>query len=220
MNYDEDELNNFDDEINNFDDETALNFSGKNAVIQQARKASFDLTMTNTTAVALKFELFNAVGSFTERQRLDLIAVASVGLVPLTSLEGLLAAGAGTVGFNKSGDLILTGNAAAVALKVSCPQQSYRSLMMYSKKVPFIIEAVRMTVQTPAQIDNAIVHFRNTVLGGKTENTITPRTSFRPDQFQNSIIDVPMNLEINGEKGLIYTLNANETVTWNVIISR
>ena len=219
--YNEDELNNFDDELNNYDDEAALNYSGKNANMQAApRKASFDLTMTNTTGNQLKFELFNAIGSFTQRQRLDLVTVPAVALIPLSSLEGLLAAGAGTVGYNKNGDLVLTGAAAAVAVKVSCPQQSYRSLLEYSKKKTFVIDAIRMTVQTPAQIDNAIVHFQNTVLGGKTENTITPRTSFRPDQFQNSIIDVPMNFEISGEKGLIYTLNANETVTWNVIITR
>lgn len=220
MRYDEDELNNFDDEMNSYDDESVLNYSGKGGSQEPARKASFDLTMQNTTGGQLKFELFNSIGSFVRKQRLDLIVNPAVALVPLTSLEGLLAAGAGVVGFNKTGDLIATGAGAAVALKVSCPQQSYQSLLEYSKKKSFVIDAIRMTVQTPAQIDNAITHFQSTVLGGKTENTITPRTSFRPDQFQNSIIDVPMNFQISGEKGLIYTLNANETVTWNVIITR
>ena len=176
--------------------------------------------MANSTGGPLKFELFNATGTFTERQRLDLIVNPAVTLLPLTSLDGLLAAGAGIAGFDKAGALVLTGAGAALALKVSCPQLSYRSLLKYSQTRSFTIDAVRMTVQTPAQIDNAIVHFQNTVLGGKTENQITPRTSFRPDQFQNSIIDIPMNFEISGEKGLIYTLNANETVTWNVIITR
>ena len=219
MNFDEDELNNFDDEFNAFDDETALNYSGKSAK-QAPRKASFDLVLKNLTAAQIKFELFNAISSFTTRQRLDLVLQQAVSLIPLTSLDGVLAAGAGVVGYNLKGDLVATGAGAAVALQVSCAQKSYRSLVEWSISHPFTIDAVRMTVQTPGQIDNQIVHFKETVLGGSTQNTITPRTSFRPDQFQSSIIDIPMNFGIDGEKGLVYTLNANETVTWNVIITR
>lgn len=220
MNFDEDELSNFDEEMSNFDDETASNYSGKRQAASVPRKASFDLTMVNLTAGQLKFELFNALGSFVRKQRTDLIINPAVSLIPLTSLDGILALGAGVVGYTKTGDLILTGAAAAPALTVTCAQQSYNSLVEYTLTKPFVIDAVRMTVLTPGQIDNPIVHFRNTVLGGKTENTITPRTSFRPDQFQSQIIDIPMNFAIDGERGLIYTLNANERVSWNVIISR
>lgn len=215
-------LQNYDDGVADFDNETFNSYTGANKALpmRPTRKASFDLTFVNSSAEALKVELFAALYSFTRRLRPELVSSATVTLIPGLSNQGLAAARVGTVNFNANGDLILTGAAAATALTVSCPQLSYSSLLEASSRFPFTIKAVRLTVQTPAQIDNEIVYFKKSFLGSSEQNTVSPRTSFRPDQFQSTIIDIPMDFQIDGQRGLEYKVNAGETVKWNVVIER
>lgn len=213
-------LSNYNDSANDFDDETFDNFKGKSKQTATVRKASFDLVITNASTEALTIELFNELNSFTERLRPELVNSATVKMIPHLSLQGLALSGAGIVGFDKDGSLLLTGAAAAIALTVKCPQLSYKSLLKSSVRNPFLIKAIRMTVQNEGQIDNEIVHFTKSFLGSASRNTISPRTSFRPDQFQNKIIDIPMDFQIDGNKGLEYTVNPGETVKWNVVIER
>lgn len=214
-------LQNYDDGSADFDNETFNSFAGKaRKATGVVRKASFDLTFTNASAEAITIELFNELNSFTRRLRPELVNSATIKMIPSTSNQGLLLANVGTVGFTQSGDLILTGALAATALTVNCPQLSYESLLRASSRFPFTIKAVRMTVQNAAQIDNEIVHFKKSFLGSSERNTISPRTSFRPDQFQTTVIDIPMDFQIDGQRGLEYKVNAGETVKWNVIIER
>lgn len=216
--YDDKALENFDmDGSGGFDDEAASNFGGKK---RSLRPASFDLTFTNVTNEAITIELFNYLKSFTHTRRLDIITSATVLNHPLNSFEGLALNRAGCVGFNEAGDLQLTGAAAAVAVTVKCGQFPYKGVFESSALRSFRIKAVRMTTTTDGQIDNPITHFVQTFLGAKAENQISPRTSFKPDQFQSKIIDIPMDFLIDRERGLTYTINANETVKWNVVIER
>ena len=181
-------------------------------------KANFDLVFTNATAQNIKIEIFNALNSFTLKQRTDL-AIATYSMIPHLTKEGLAAANLGIVGYNSNGDLIATStNNALPDFKLSYSQFSYRALVESTRTVPFRITAIRMTTSTDAQIDNEIVHFSRTFLGGKSENTVSPRIYFKPEQFQSKIIDIPMNNIIDGEKGLLYLINAGETVKWNVAI--
>ena len=210
---------NFDSVAQDFDSETSNNFSG--APSKTPRKDSFDLNFTNLSGEALTIELFAGLYSFLQRSRPELVTSATVLMIPQLSLQGLAAAGSGIVGLDRDGNLVLTGAAAAVALTVKCNQLSYGSLLEASSKgIPFKIIAVRMTVQTDAQIDNEIVHFTKSFLGSSSRNSVNPRTSFRPDQFQGKIVDVPLGINIDGQKGIEYKINANETVKWNVIIER
>lgn len=219
-NYDNEALENFDlDGSGGYDDESPSNYSGKRKE-RSARPASFDLTMKNLTGEALTIELFNFLRSFTKVRRLDIITSATVLNHPLNSFEGEALARVGCVGFNEAGDLQLTGAAAAVALTVKCGQFPYIGVFESTAFKKFKLKAIRMTTTTDAQIDNPIIHFVSTFLGAKAENQISPRTSFKPDQFQSKIIDIPMDFLIDRERGLTYTINANETVQWNVVIER
>lgn len=211
-------------------------------VMQPARrksKAYFDLIFTNPTAGVLTFELFNFLRSFTRAIRQDLSPNAAVyGYYPLSSREGIEALlnnvvpvgnrtpanesntlSAGFVGFDKTGALILTPDGAynvATIGKVVCNQTPYSGLLESSSQQPFRITRVRMTTTNDPQISNPIVLFRNSFLGSKSQNEINPRNFFSPNQFQNRIIDVPVDFVINGQSGILYTLNAGETVQWNV----
>jgi hypothetical protein len=210
-------LANFADGADNYDDGTFDSFAGKGGG-RVARKASFDLIFNNPSGEALTVELFNATNTFTEKQNVQLVNSATVLLIPHTSFEGSALSRAGIVGFRSNGDLILTGASAAVACTVNCPQLSYKSLLKESGRKGFKITAIRMTVVNDAQISNEIVMFSKSFLGSSSRNSLSPRTSLRPDQFQTKIVDVPMDFLVNGNSGLEYKINAGETVTWNVVI--
>jgi hypothetical protein len=214
--------NSYDDSANmNFDDQ-AQSFAGKNPNQPERilQKANFDLTMVNASAEVLTFELFNRLRTFIENRNTALVTSATVTYIPQTSFEGLAAAGVGVVGFTQNGLLRATGAAAATALTVDCPQYTYRGLLLSSGQRPFRIVGIRMTVQNDAQIDNELIHFTANFLGATNRNTISPRTFFNPQQFQTKIVDISCDLPIDDQKGLIYKLNAGETVKFNVLIER
>lgn len=207
--------------------------------VVEKQKAYFDLVMTNPEGGAVTVELFNAFRSFTKLQRGDLSSdVNTYSYLPLNSREGMEAlinnivpavnrtpanesytGSAGFVGFDKTGALIITKSGAlAATTKVVCSQFPYNGLLQSSSEQPFRITRIRMTTTTDAQISNPIVTFKNSFLGSKEQNEINPRNYFNPNQFQNKIIDIPMNFGVNGQSGLLYTLNNGETVQWNVEI--
>lgn len=208
-------------------------------VVRRKAKAYFDLVFTNPSASVLTFELFNALRSFTRAIRQDFSPNAAVyGYYPLATREGLEALinnvipvgnrtpanesntlAAGFVGFDKNGSLIITPDGAynvATIGKIVCNQFPYSGLLQSSSEQPFKITRVRMTTTNDPQISNPIVLFRNSFLGSKAQNEINPRNFFSPNQFQNRIIDVPVDFVINGQSGILYSLNAGETVQWNV----
>lgn len=216
---------NFDSAAQMFDSE-ASNYSGKgNAQAQPAKKrirSNFDLTFLNGAPVPLQVELFNELNSFIKRQRTDFITGAYTYKPLQASPSNLIAAGAGTVGFENDGGLYVRGAAAdGTELTVKCSQFPYAGLLEASGKgMGFRIVSIRMTVVTDSQIDNEIVHTRSSFLGSKSQNRISPRNFFKPEQFQGKIIDIPIGMVINAEHGIEYKLNAGELVKWNVVIER
>jgi len=216
----EEAANGYDDMQQSYDPD-AQSFNPQQVQRKVTRqRANFDLVMVNASAEALTFELFNELKTFVENQNLSIITSATVTYIPESSREGLAAAGVGIVGYTKAGKLLATGALAATALTVDCPQYTYRGLMKSSGRRPFRIVGIRMTVQNDAQIDNEITHFTSNFLGAKSQNTLTPRTFFNPNQFQGKIVDIGCDFPIDDQKGLLYKLNAGETVKWNVLIER
>ena len=209
------------DDMASYDPDAQM-FTGPNPntpkVVRQ--KASFDLNMVNSSAAPLTIELFNELRSFVENLNPSIVTSATVTYIPETSNEGILAAGVGIIGYTKEGHLLATGTAGATALTVTCPQYTYRALQKSSGRRPFRIVGIRMTVQNDAQIDNEIVHFTSNFLGASNRNVLSPRTFFNPQQFQSLIVDIQANFPIDDQKGFYYTVNAGETVKWNVLIER
>lgn len=216
----------YDEAAEMFDQEAAENYSGKarpaGANQRKRVRSNFDLTFQNGAAVPLAVELFNELNSFTWRQRTDFINGAYTYLPVGASPNNLIAAGAGTVGFQSDGALYVRGAANdATQFTVKCSQFPYAGLLAASGKgYGFKIISIRMTVTNDSQIDNEIVHTKSSFLGSKSQNRISPRNFFRPEQFQGKIIDVPIGMLINSEHGIEYIVNAGELVKWNIVIER
>lgn len=102
------------------------------------------------------------------------------------------------------------GTAACI---ISCTQVPYRVIHEATRNNLLYIEKFRLSVKTSAQIDQSFTYFKNTFLGGVTSNNIAPRSEFKPNQFQTLIVDVPMKIGIDAERGLSYSLVSQEKVT-------
>lgn len=206
-----------DSNFDNFDPAIQDSFNGFDSgqtAVQQRQPAYFDLRFVSTANVALTVELFNQLRSFAKILNANYV-VANFAYTPFATSEGA------TVGQNviwmQNGDLRITSAADASGhIVLSCSTFPYRGLLESSNVNPFRITRIRMTTTTDAQIDNNIVHFSNSFVGGNTTNSINPRTYFNPSQFQGKIVDIPLNLVIDQQKGLQYIINAGETVQWNV----
>jgi hypothetical protein len=96
---------------------------------------------------------------------------------------------------------------------ISCTQVPYRVIHEATRNNLLYIEKFRLSVLHGTQIDQSFTYFKNTFLGGVTSNNIAPRSEFKPNQYQTLIVDVPMKIGIDAERGLSYSLIAQEKVT-------
>lgn len=221
-------FNNYDDSQDSYDlenyDDNASNYNPNVARPGQPKQvisASFDLSMANPTAVPITFEIFNLLNSFLKKLNTSYVS-GTYTYIPQLTLEGISAAGLGVVGFTKDGILKITSSdvLTLAAATLTCQQFPYSGLLESSGAEPFYIKRIRQKSVTDAQIDNQIIHFRSSFLGSTAQNTVTPRQFFRPTQFQNTIVDIPVNWLIDSKRGLQYLVNPGETVTWNITLTR
>lgn len=107
-------------------------------------------------------------------------------------------------------------------VKISCKQCSYKSLLLSSNTNIFRINKTRIMFSDSAQIDNEIIYIRKTFLGLEKKNVYVPRSFFRSNQYQSLIVDMPFKIDIDGEKGLQYNVNAGllQKMSFNFFISR
>lgn len=205
----------------------------------RAPEAQFDLSIFNDNPNVANIELFNAQNSITKISNgsrygsmFPLEAASSIGFVqnfvagpPATADNTNMIVygtqtGAGHATrvcyWNANGDLVFSyedGNCT-----VSCSTTPYRSLFEYSFKGAFRINKMRFKFTTSAQINRQMTWTNKTFLGATTTNDISIQSYFRPDQYQGLLVDVPVAVAIDAEKGLYYTLNPNETVSMSIFI--
>jgi len=205
----------------NFDEDEDYGFKGKKkpgigTKVVRSQFASFNITIQNESAtLSLTAELFNALNSFLVAQN----STYANGVVTYVPSGGIVAAdGAPVCGFTKDGSVIVTGSSGSHDLTISCEEIAYAALLESSKIRPFVVEKMRMSFTTAGQIDNKVTYFSKSWLGGVKENNISPRQFFKPDQFQTLIVDVPVNLPIDGETGVKIIIKPSETLRINFIV--
>ena len=224
-------FNNFDP--NNFDPMLAGKFnnaSGNGAAgssVQEARpgqKMQVNLTLTNNAAVDLTFELFSFLDSYTRRLKPEYVppTATQYAYKPLTSREGIIAASTGgTVGFNQLGTLEIRGtNATPDPIgTIGCGEIAYASFFEASGITPFSVTGIRYTVTVDAQYDKVITYFTKSYSGGEKQNPISPRSFFRPNQFQPLTTDITASFDIGIDTGLRLVVLAGQTVKFALFIN-
>ncbi len=217
-------MDKYDPDYSSYDPDYATGEGGNGAATatQQARpgqKMQINLTISNPTAVKLKFELFSAFDSWVTRLKPEL-AVGAYTVIPALSTQGLATVGIGTVGYDQNGDLRVYGAMGNASASVGCGEYPYNSLVDSTKVLGFNVIFCRIAVQTNAQLNNQIVHFTRTFGGGYKQNQINVRAFKKPTQFQNLEVDTTAPFGIDGEKGLLYSLEIGEVVQLGLFINR
>ena len=197
--------------------------------MQNSPLAQVDIIITsNTGATATTVELFNYLRSNTMITN----AVYNATTFQPQTLDktvGRTAANSSILHDNQmiywksDGSLVYSGTSAATGTTlgtntviISCPQVPFRVLHESTRNNALYIEKFRMSVGSTTQtgqFDNPITYFKNTFLGGTKSNQIAPRSEFKPNQFQSTIIDVPAKITIDAETGLSLLVNAQATLT-------
>lgn len=215
-NFDPTVANKFDpDNYNNADGESSGAGTGV-VVAKPGQKMQINLVLDNPTASDIVFELFSYLDSMTRRLKSE-YAVGTYLYIPMSSFQGLrrvVANTGGVVGFDQAGALTIHGNDTVPdpIATAQCKEIAYAGFFEASATCPFIISFIRFTCETDAQIDQNITYFKKSFSGGITENTVSPRAYFRPNQFQNRTIDITVELSIGIDKGIRTTLLAGESV--------
>lgn len=192
------------------------------ATAKPGQKMQINLTIVNATAAQMTAELFQWLDSITKRLKPELV-VGNYLMIPETSHEGMrrvVANTGGTVAWDQNGNLTYRGNDTTPdpLFTIGCSESTYRSLFEAVAIAPFTVGFLRMTVTTSGQIDNKIKWFERTIAGGGKENQISPRSYFRPNQYQNLTIDIPINFDININSGLQIPVKAGETIVLALFI--
>jgi len=221
----------YDDENDNYtlaDGYTQMNKMTKKRRMANSPLAQVDIIITsNTGASATTVELFNYLRSNTiirntvynattfEPQTLDkTVNFASANSSILSDAQMIYWRSDGSLVYNKTaGSGTSLGTATVV---ISCPQVPFRVLHEATRNNALYIEKFRLSVGATAQtgqFDNTITYFKNTFLGGTKSNQIAPRSEFKPNQFQSTIIDVPAKITVDAETGLSLLINAQATLT-------
>jgi len=203
-----------------------------------APTAQFDITITNNQSTTCAIELFNAQNSISEFTN----NTTNSGLVPALSARGINvrnSAGTGMesllvygIGFDNAtgtgtlisaywdefGDLIYTDVAGDTCV-ISCKQIPYRSLFKYSERGSFRIDRMRMKFTTSNQINQDLTITQKTFLGLTKSNIVSPSSYFSPQQYQSLILDIPVPISIDAERGIQTRIVSGETLLINMFVS-
>lgn len=186
------------------------------------QKMQVNAAMVNAAAIALNFELFNWMTSMLKVQNAKYIS-GNYKYIPLLTYEGITAVAGtdGTVGFDMAGNVEVRGNTGAGDLKgtISCSTTPYRAFFDASAIIPFQVAYIRQTSLTDAQIDQQITWFQRTFAGAQTQNNISPRSFFKPNQFQPLTVDVTIGFPVGIDAGLNVIVNAGENLRYALFIN-
>ena len=148
----------------------------------------------------------------------DIFSIDNLSHTAPASITVLTVKVTGSVSFTQNGDLTIKGGAGDPVITISSITYPYKSLLDMSAFQPFIIKLIRLSVTTDSQLNNGINLFRNTHFNNIESNQVSPRQFFNPNQFQGKIVDIPLNYLIDSESGLLYIIEAGETVKMNMLV--
>lgn len=219
--------------IDNFNDFKPSQIRSASMLYKQAQKgkrgnlnAQIDIIITSNLSSDLNIELFNRFGSISNMINRSVNTLNVFDLEELkTQIEAIdhcdPTISINYIYWNKAGDLVYRISDTEY-VKISCQQVPYRSLLDSSAINIFRLNKMRVIYSASAQIDNPFLYVRKSFLGLYKQIPFVPRNYFRTNQFQNLIVDIPINIDIDGERGFNYLINAgaNQKTTLNIFISK
>ena len=227
----------YDPNMNNSYVGRGAGYTKRQATGGRSTQGSFQITVTNTNASAVNFELFNYMRS------LERIANASRygSLVPASGAETIVAdvnggtnnvqnygyfhkaaVVSGTVGgypqdicaWQNDGSLIHNYNVGSAGnLVIQCAELPYRSLLEYTSTGALSIASLRLEVSDETQINRTLVWQKKNIFGVEVSNNLSISRNKSAYQFQPKIVEVNMPFVITAETALLYSIGGSQNLT-------
>lgn len=116
--------------------------------------------------------------------------------------------------FDQTGDMYMYEGSGDY-VRVQGTTVPYYSLVKGSAILPFRVSRLRFAYTSDSQLDQDIIVFKRTIFGKYSENRVSPRSYFDPQQYQSKVVDIPISFSIDAETGITIALLASEVVTFN-----
>ena len=172
------------------------------------------LKIVNNTGETVTPQLFNTIQSqFTQGAAAGV--AATVALTPFTAVSALDAATLNDkIYFDNNGNLIYNVGGDLLTVSLVESDLSYRDFVTACTFAPKTIEKIRLNVTTLAQIQQGKFTFqRFSDLGKKEVNNYNLTSAFGPNQFQTTVIDIPLVFNASRNEGLTLNVLDGQTVT-------
>jgi hypothetical protein len=170
--------------------------------------------IVNATAETITPQLFNTIQA--QFVKGAAAGVAGAGAFdPFTAQDFDAANLNSKVYFADNGDLIYQ-TAAGTKCTISTVESdlNYRDFVTMATFAPKTIEKIRLNVSTLAQIQQGKFTFqRFSDLGKKEVNNYNLTSAFGPNQFQTTVIDIPLVFNVSRNEGLTLNVLTGQTVT-------
>lgn len=207
---------------NNYDPDGADGVQGATTKVSTAnpgQKMQINLQLNNPTASKIIFELFNAFNNSVDILKPELV-VGNYSRIPGLSFEGQAAYPDNIDIYDQEGNLMIRGAAAAPVATIGCSEYPYKSLVDTTRVLGFKIVVIRVSVATQAQFANNFSYRKKTYAGLDINNTVNVRSYKKLINPAQLDIDVAAGVDITGEAGLLYALEAGEAVQLGLYINK
>lgn len=191
----------------------------KISVARPGQKMQINLTLNNPTLQKITFDLFNAYYNTTNVLKPELV-IGTYSRIPGLSFEGQAAYPNNIDIYDQQGNLMIRGAVGLAVATIGCSEYPYQSLVDTTKVLGFHIVTIRVSVATQAQFDNNLEYKLKTYAGADIKNTINVRSYKRLINPAQLDIDVRAGVDVTGEAGLQYALEAGERVQLGLYINR
>jgi hypothetical protein len=172
------------------------------------------LKIVNGTPYTVTPQLFNTIQS-----QFTLGAAANVAytqaMIPFTASDFDAVNLNNTIYFDNFGNLVYqVDNGTKLTVSLLESDLSYRDFVTACTFAPKTIEKIRLNVSTLAQIQQGKFTFqRFSDLGKKEVNNYNLTSAFGPNQFQTTVIDIPLVFNASRNEGLTLNVLTGQTVT-------
>jgi len=209
--------------VNNYDADNydASMYNGPTGSGQNLSQVGIKATNSNSSADNT-IELFNVLRPIWEIANSTLTSAVPAIFSNITLTEGtpntiIIATRAY---FEQDGDLVI-GRSSGNGSLIQGTTVPYNTLCKgIAAGLPFNVVKLRYSYTSDSQLDQEIVIFKRTIFGKYTENRISPRSYFDPNQQQSKVVDIPVSFGVDAETGIQTTLLASEVVTFNFFVDQ
>lgn len=179
------------------------------------------IIIINNSGIAQKIEIFNAIKTLAEIKPIPEHSFGAryYGTYRIDdnpALNEIVPFAAPVITFCDRGHLYLHNGIYPNGIVIQCQEYPYRALLQYIVTKGLYIEKIRMTLHPEPQIVEEIDMQGGNVFGEVENMMISPSEHINTSAINKNIIDVPIDVTINGFSSFVYNIVPDAVIFWNM----